>query len=53
MDKIPNECWKCDYTHEDSNGATVCSMTGETLYPMGVNRVLKECPLTEVLDLPG
>lgn len=51
MKEKPKTCWGCDYTHDDRNGMTVCSMTKDSLYPMGVPKVLENCPLTEVDSL--
>lgn len=31
MEKIPDNCWECDYTHDASNGLTVCSMLKEPI----------------------
>lgn len=47
MTKIPDNCWKCDLIHDDSNGCTVCSVLHESLYPMGIEKILDNCPLVE------
>ena len=48
MSSIPGDCWSCDLIHDELNGYTVCSILRESLYPMGSNRVLENCPLVEM-----
>lgn len=50
MEEIPVNCWNCDLIYSDSNGATRCCMTHESLYPVGVEKILDSCPLEEVED---
>ena len=50
MSGIPSNCWNCDLIHEASNGYTVCSILHESLYPMGIEKILDDCPLVETED---
>lgn len=46
---MPEECWECDLTHENTSGLTICNLIGEALYPMGSEKIrLEKCPLREL-----
>lgn len=46
---MPSECWQCELTHDNTSGLTICSLTGDALYPMGARDTrMDNCPLVEV-----
>lgn len=43
----PKECWECDLIYDNRNGYTMCSVTGQILYPMGTRDTRPDdCPLS-------
>lgn len=47
--EMPVECWGCDLIYESCNGYTMCSATGQILYPMGARDTRSDgCPLVEI-----
>lgn len=47
--EMPRDCWDCDLTYDSCNGYTMCSVTGQVLYPMGSRDTRPdECPLAEI-----
>lgn len=46
---MPCNCWNCELTHDNYSGLTICSLTGNLLYPMGSkNERDEDCPLIEI-----
>lgn len=47
--EMPRECWECDLAYDNCNGYTMCSVTGQILYPRGTRDTRPDdCPLREI-----
>lgn len=52
--EMPCDCWNCELTHDNFSGLTICSLTGNPLYPMGSkNKREDDCPLVEIEESEG
>lgn len=49
--EMPCDCWSCDFTHENTGGLSLCSLTGKPLYPVGSKRGrASDCPLVDLSE---